>query len=104
MISDYYANTYTIYTNSGSVDANGDYTEAASVLSSGKCKLDALSGAKLIRLNGKQEVWANYRMYIAPGVALDEFDNITIDDNLYQIVFVAKRINSHQEVDLYRIK
>ena len=101
MISDYYANTYTVYEQSGSLDANGDYTEVATQVLSGKCKLVPLSGNKAIRTSDKQEVWANYRAYL-PVVDLTDFKSIDIDDDLYRILFIANRIDHHLEVDLLK--
>ena len=104
MISDYYTTTYSLYSNSGSFDTNGDYTETGSLSSSGKCKLMPVSGRKYIHQTEKGEVWANYRAYMAPVSGITEYKNIVVDGNLYQILFIANRINTHLEVDLYRIK
>lgn len=98
-IQDFYKHDYTIYSNSGSFDANGDWDETASEFATGKCKLTPKAGNKAIRLSDKKEVWANYRIYMDPVAGIDEFKNITIDGNVYQMLFIADRLGRFLEID-----
>lgn len=102
MINDYYTTTYSVYTNSGSIDANGDYSETGSLSLTGKCKLTPVSGQNYIHATDKGEVTADFRIYM-PVVNIDEEDNIVINDSLYQILFIANRLNHHLEIDVVNI-
>lgn len=103
MLSDYYVSNYNIYTNSGSLDSYGDYSESTASFASGKCKLMPISGMKSRHMTDKGEVWADYRIYMAPVNGITEYKNIVIDGNLYQILFIANRVGNHLEADVKRI-
>jgi hypothetical protein len=102
MIEDFYTSVYNIYRNSGSIDSNGDYTETGSLYLSGRCKLNPLSGTNTIRSTDKGEVYADYRIYMAP-IDITEDDNIVIGGKLYSVIFIANRIDNHLEIDALRI-
>ena len=103
MLTDYYTTTFNLYTNSGSLDSNGDYTESTASFASGKCKLMPISRMKARHMTDKGEVWADYRAYMAPISGITEYKNMVVGGNLYQILFIANRIDNHLEVDLRKI-
>ena len=95
MISDYFCNTYVIYTKSGSMTADGTWVYSSVTGSSGKCRIDPVSD---------NEGDSTHKLFMNV-VSLNHVDTIWVDGSAYEVKGWGKYQNRttghHLELDLY---